>query len=333
MALKIKKYPLLISTIISCVIIIASLFVLGFKGINLGVSLGGGTQIEVSMKDGILTSTYTDKVSDVLKNYDMSIDTNFVEDKYSAGENNAEFNRKNLVIQVAKSVDDETSSKVKTDIATALSVSEENVKIGTIKSSVVSKSVLLLAAAFGIIAICFFVFGFARYDVFAGISFVIAFLHNIILYLSLVIVTRIQLTLSALSAVMFLTLVMTIVLVSIYERFREVSKEKDSAKLSVSEKMINSEKEIIKPFSIIAVAILIFALALLFMPVSRVMIISINMLIALVVTLYTSLLIGPSSYVALLDIREMNRKAVLSRNENVNKVIKKKVQKNKKKNK
>ena len=132
---------------------------------------------------------------------------------------------------------------------------------------------------------------------------------------------------------MFLTLVMTIVLVSIYERYREVSKEQDAAKLSISENMINSEKEIIKPFSIIAVAILVFTLSLLFLPVSRIVIIAVNMLIAFVVTLYTSLLIGPSSYVALLDIREMNRKAILSRNDTVNKSIKKKIKKNNKKSK
>ena len=329
MALKIKKYPLLISTIVSCVIIIASLFVLGFKGMNLGVSLGGGTQIEVTMNDGILTSTYTNKIDDVLDKYGLNIDTNFVEDKYNASEKDGEFTRKNLVIQVAKELDETTSSNVKNDIVKTLGVKEDAVELGNIKSSVLSKSVLLLAGAFGILAVAFFLFGFIRYDVFAGISFVLAFLHNIILYLSIVIITRIQLTLSAISAMMFLTLVMTIVLVSIYERYREVSKEQDAAKLSISENMINSEKEIIKPFSIIAVAILVFTLSLLFLPVSRIVIIAVNMLIAFVVTLYTSLLIGPSSYVALLDIREMNRKAILSRNDTVNKSIKKKIKKSK----
>ena len=156
MALKIKKYPLLISTIVSCVIIIASLFVLGFKGMNLGVSLGGGTQIEVTMNDGILTSTYTNKIDDVLDKYGLNIDTNFVEDKYNASEKDGEFTRKNLVIQVAKELDETTSSNVKNDIVKTLGVKEDAVELGNIKSSVLSKSVLLLAGAFGILAVAFF---------------------------------------------------------------------------------------------------------------------------------------------------------------------------------
>lgn len=328
MTLKMKKYPLLVSTIISCLIIIVSLFILGFKGMNLGVSLGGGSQIEVTISDGMVVSSYTDKIDAVLDKYNVSIDANFVEDKYTAGENNGEFTRKNLVIQVAKTFDEETTSKIKNEIVTSLGVSEENVNVGKIISSVIQKNVLFLALSFGIIAIVLFVFGWIRYDIFAGISFIVAILHNIIVYLSIVILTRIQLTLSAISALMFLTLLMIIVLITIYEKFRETSKEKDSQKLPIQEVMINSEKEVIKPFAIICSAILIFTVSLLFIPVPRIILIALNMLIALIVTLYTSLLIGPSTYIALLEIRELNRKAILSRNAEVNKAIKKKVKKN-----
>ena len=45
-----KKYPLLISIIVSCVLVVASLFILGFFGINLGTSLAGGSQFETGRK-------------------------------------------------------------------------------------------------------------------------------------------------------------------------------------------------------------------------------------------------------------------------------------------
>ena len=68
-----------------------------------------------------------------------------------------------------------------------------------------------------------------------------------------------------------------------------------------------------------------FAALLFIVPVASVRFTAINILIALVVTIYTSLIIGPGVYASLLEMREMNRKAILSRNDTVNKEIKKKV--------
>ena len=68
-------------------------------------------------------------------------------------------------------------------------------------------------------------------------------------------------------------------------------------------------------------------IVILIVPVASVRFTAINILIALVVTVYTSMIIGPGVYASLLEMREMNRKAVLSRNDTVNKEIKKKVRK------
>ena len=66
MKMKLKKYPLLISTIVSCVIIIASLFILGFFGLRLGTSFGGGSQFEINMPNGVSSTEYVSGVSDTL---------------------------------------------------------------------------------------------------------------------------------------------------------------------------------------------------------------------------------------------------------------------------
>ena len=331
---KMKKYPLLISTIISCLLIIVSLFILGFFGIRLGVALGGGTQIEVVMQENTTTADYESKVKDVLKKYNYSIDSSVKQDKFVAGDDNTTYTKSTLVIQIAKKMDEETQTKIKNEISEKLGLNVENeyVSVGEITSSVESKSVLYLSLSFGIVAICFFVFGWIRYGIFAGLSFIIAILHNIIVYLAMVILTRIQLSLSALSALMFLTLAMTVVLIAIYERFRENSKKQDYQKLPVQERMLNSEFETIKPYSIILIAIIVFSLCLFFIPVPKMTVIAGNILLAILVTAYSTLLIGPSSYVACLEIREMNQKAILSRNHTVNKAIKKKISANTNKN-
>ena len=329
MKAKMKKYPILISAIVSCSIIVISLFILGFFGIKLGVSLGGGSQIEVVMKEDGNKSNYVSKVGTVLDKYGYSVDSFFVEDKYTAGDENTNFTKKCLVVQISSDVSEEKATKIKNDICSALSLEEKYVSVDNIVSSVASKNALNLGIAFAIIIVIFFVFGWIRYDIFAGISFIVAFLHNIIVYLSVIILTRVELSVSSLSVVVFMTLVMALVLITMYERFRLVSKLQDADKISTHERMLESEKQTINPFLFVCVAVAILAVGLLFIPSVRMKMVALNILIALLVTAYTALLIGPSTYVATLEIREMNRKAIMSRNDTVNKAIKKKIQKQK----
>ena len=79
--------------IISLVFVVVSVVLALTVGINFSSDIAGGTQIEVTMNDGILTSTYTNKIDDVLDKYGLNIDTNFVEDKYNASEKDGEFIR------------------------------------------------------------------------------------------------------------------------------------------------------------------------------------------------------------------------------------------------
>lgn len=326
---KLKKYPVLITAIISCAIIVVSLFILGFFGMRLDVGLGGGQQIEVAMANENERSKYYSKISVVLDKYGYKISSDFVEDKFLAGEGNTEFTRKCIGVQVSKKFSEEDSQKIRAELALALGCSEDSIVIEPITASVVAKNALFFGLSVGIVALIFFIFGWIRYDIFAGISFIVAFLHNIILYLSIVILTRIELSLAALAAIVFFTLVMNVVLVCIYEKFREASKSQDADKTPVQERMIACETTAVKPFAITCVAVLVFLIAILFVPSLKIKLVALNLLLALIVTVYTTILIGPSTYVATLEIREMNQKAIMSRNDTVNKEIKKKVKKNK----
>ncbi len=331
MKIKMKKYPLLISTIVSCVVIVASLFILGFFGLRLGTSLGGGSQFEVNVKTGASTKEYVSKIKDVLKDNDLTFDSSFVEDKYQAIDDEGNFTKQVLVIKISEDkVSDAVESALIADIAEELKIEKSFISsVQDITSFTTAKNVLKLGIAIAIIAAALFVFAWIRYDVFAGLSFIVSFLHNIILYLALVILTRLELSLTSLSVMLILTLVMSIVLIHIYEKYRKESKLNISDNLTVNERMMASEKESIKPFAIVFVAVLVVAAFMLFVPVTVVKFTALNILVSLIVTAYTSTIIGPASYVALLDIREERNKAILSRNDNVNKVIKKKIKKSK----
>lgn len=323
-----SKYPILVTTIISCVIIIASLFVLGFKGVNLGVSLGGGTQFEVVLSNTDNAALVTEAVNIVLDEHKLSIDSTFVQDKFVASDDKGDFSRKSLVVQSAKKVSEDEMKAIKNEIATQVGVSVDKVSVETITSAFSSKDVLGLAILFGVIAASVFVFGWVRYDIFAAISFVVTLLHNVILFFATVILTRLQLTLASIAALIVLSLFMIVVLINIYEKFREISKQPDSFKINASKRMIQGEMEVVTPYLLVIIAILVFTLCLVFLPIPRIIFVAINIILALVISAYSLLLIGPSTYVALVEISEMRLKAVLSRNDTVNKAIKKKIKKN-----
>ena len=332
MKLKMKKYPLLISMIISCVIIIASLFVLGFFGMRVGTSLGGGSQFEVNIASGASSKEYVSDVKKVLSDNGLTFDSSIVEDKYVAYDDEGNFTTQVLVVKISeRDVKDSTETKVIEQIAKKLNVDKTYVsEIDNITSYTTGKDVLRLGIAIGAIAIALFVFAWIRYDVLAGLSFIVAFLHNIILYFSMLILTRLELNLTSLTVMFILTLVMSLVLIHIYEKYRREAKLHISDKLSISERMIKSESEAVKPFIILVCAVLVAIVFMLFIPANVVKFTALNILIALVVTAYTTLLIGPASYVALLDVRDVRAKAILSRNDTVNKEIKKKIAKSKK---
>ena len=328
-----KKYPLLICMIISCAIVIASLFILGFFGMNLGTSLGGGSEFSVTMSQEADQTKYVTTVKQVVADSGLMVDSAFVEEKFVAGENNAEYTQRCLVVKIAKlDISDEVESKIQTALAEKLGINADSISaIDNITSVVKTKNVLFIGLAIGIIALCLFVMGWIRYDIFAAMSFILAYLHNIILYLSILILTRVQLNLISVGVMLILSIIMSAVLIQIYEKNRENTNMSSNEKLSATQLMMQSEKQSVKPYLFIGVAALVFALLLFLVPVASVRFTAINIIISLLVTAYTSLIIGPATYAALLEIKNYSQKATMSRNDTVNKAIKKKIKKNAKK--
>lgn len=328
----IRKYPLLISLIISCAIIIASLFVLGFAGMRMGTSLGGGSQMEIAVSRDASTKTMVSEIKSVLSENGLTFDSSTVESKYVAIDNEGNYTKEVLIVKISQNnISDEKEATVINQIAAKLNISADTISsIDNITAFATAKNVLMIGLAIGIIAIALFVFAWIRYDVFAGLAFIIAFLHNIILYLSLVIVTRLELNVASLVSIFILTTVMSIILIHIFEKYRTESRLHISDKLSISERMMAAEKSTIQPFVIVAGAAVVVLVFMLFIPALVVKFTALNILVALVVTTYTSLIVGPETYVALLEFIDVRRKAVLSRNDTVNKEIKKKIKRSQK---
>ena len=328
-----KKYPLLVSLIISCAIVIGSIVVLALCGMKLSPSLGGGSQFEVAVADSAESKTCIQSIKDVLNDNGIQYDSFFVEDNSVAGDEATQFSQRKIVVNViATDVSDELELKVRNAVAEKLSVSVDNVSsIENVISSIKSKDILLFGLGIGIIAIGMFIFGLVRYDVFAGLSFLLAIIHNLILFLSIVILARIPLGLVSLAAASVLSLIMLACLVSIYEKNKIENEMHLAEKETPSSRLIRVEGAVIKPYSFVLLALVIFSGLLFIVPVYNVMFSAISILIALVVTVYSTLVVAPGVYASILDLRKASFEATLSRNDTVNKVIKKKIAKKAKK--
>ena len=328
----IKKYPFLVSLIISFAIVVASIFVVALCGLKLNTSLGGGSQFEISIADDANSKTYVQNIKNVLKDNGISYDSFTVEDKAKGGEVAGTHTQRYIVVNVlATNVSDETELKVRNEIAEKLSISVDNISgMENIISSIKSNDILFFGLGIGVIAICLFLFGYIRYGIFAGVAFFLSMLHNIILFLSIMIITRIPLGLVSIASIAILSLIMSAVLVSIFEKNKLDSEVHLAEKETPSERLIKAEISAVKPYIVVVLAVLLFAIMLLFVPLNNVIFSSISILISLIVSLYTTLLVGPSVYGIFLDIKQARFDATLSRNDTVNKVIKKKVAKAKK---
>ena len=327
-----KKYPLLVCLIISCVLVIGSIFVLAFCGLKLSPSLGGGSQFEIAIPDSANTKDCVQDIKSVLKKNDIVYDSFLVEDKPSAEETATEISQRYIVVNINKTnISDEKELKIRQDISEKLGVSIEKVSsIENIVSSIKSKDILLFGLGVGIVTICLFIFGFIRYDVFAGLSFLLSNLHNVILFFSIIILTRLRLGLVPLAAISILTLITSAILVSIFEKNKIESELHLADKETPSERLLRVEKKAVLPYIFVAVAVLFFAILLFFVPVNNILFSSLSIIVALAVSIYTTLFVGPGVYGYFLDIKKSRFDATLSRNDTVNKVIKKRIAKSKK---
>ena len=327
-----KKSPLLISAIVSCVIVIVSLFILGFFGMKLGTTLGGGSQFEVVLANDANTKEYVKDIKSVVADKGYRVDSSFVEEKFTAGEDRFDFTERVLVIKISdKNICDEKETEIRNAIAEKLELSVDQVsEIEVITSVVKGKDVLFLGLALGIIVVCLFAFAWIRYNLYAGLSFILANLHNVILFLSIMILARVQVNMISLIAIVVLTLIMSAALIVVYEKYRELANLKTEEKMTIVDRMTASEKATLIPYGITAGIACVFALLMLFVPVAMVRFAALGVIVALIVTAYTTLIIGPGSYAALLELKNDYLMAVLSRNDTVNKEIKKKIKNAKK---
>ena len=325
-----KKYPLLICFIASMVIIVASLFVIGFAGINFDTTIVGVSQVEVVLPDDADTQVYSNSARVICKQQGLSLYSTTIEDKFTAGAENGSYTKRVMILTFAeRNVSEEDQLAYREALATKLGFENaDNISSFKLVTNMVeSQNIWLVVLSIGIVVICSFVFAWIRYDIFAAISLFVAFLHSIILYFAMSSLVRLPIGLTSLAIMVVLMFIMAAVLIHIFEEYRKLAKLHIDDKQTITQKLISAEKKSLMPYACIAAVVVVFVLMLMLSPSFMVRLSALGILLSLIVCAYTAILLTPGLYAYLSDINLANKKAVLSRNDTKNKVIKKKIAK------
>ena len=300
-----KKFIPYLYLIISFVIIVSAVIVSLTAGLNLGTDLGGGSQLEIKISGNVATKQNINKIKDVLKNNGERYETIFVEDKVVDSVIVVRINDKKI----------EHKAEIVESLAEKLDVSTENISaFKTINGTVTKKSVLYA----GITMVCLLLFVFAagwiRYGLVAGLSLMFGFLHSLMLSVSLLVVTRISITITALIVMLVATALLVFALVLLLERVRENSKLKHNEKLEPEELVSISQKSVIKPLLFLLTLALVVTVMLICVPIKMVILSALAMLVCLVASAYTYYCVFVPTHTKLLQLKSRIDKIKLSKN-------------------
>lgn len=307
-----NKYPLKLLSIISLAIIVLTTIFVAIFGVNTSVEIGGGYQLEVKLsyeKNGEYfagtenAETYLEKTKDVLDSYGCKVDSYFVEDKLVDTY---------LIVRIADA-QVEGANNIAGSVALKLGLNTTDVAIHQLSSYFTNNIMLYIGLAIlTVIIICFFA-GWLRYSLMGGITLAFAVLHNLILSLALIFLTRVQFSMVSLVAVLALTVYSIFAFTSILERVKENNKSKQYAELTHDQKLISATKQN-KHLYLICIILLAVSLAIIFVPVRYIQLAAVSVQLAVIACVFTFTFIAPALYAYLADFQTNKEKQKLSKN-------------------
>jgi preprotein translocase subunit SecF len=308
-----KKYPLKIFAAISAAIVVLAIIFIAIFGVRTSIDLGSGSQLKVQLSytvdDDVVSGRenldkYLDATKTVLHEHGAIIDTYFVED-----EGVDTF----LVVRIAKSTI-KNSDSISQEIATKLGIDETRVSsVQKISGYFSSSQLLYIGLALLVFIVLAFFAGWIRYNIVAGTSLVLAIVHNFILSLAIIFLLRVQFSVISLAACLILTIFVVFALVAILEREREISKSKQYADLSYDQKlmMATGKNKWLLAFPAV---LLVLCIILLFVPSSYIRLASLSVMLALIVSVYSTIMFVPAVHANLMELRALKQKQKLSKN-------------------
>ena len=248
-----------------------------------GIDFVGGKQIEIKVPEGNSTETYYNKINNVLDDYNLTINTSFTEDKYTDTYYVVKIN--------TREISDEKALEIRQTIATELGIAEENVsEILSISGNVKQKTVINIGlAVLGIFAILF-VASWIRYGIMEGLGILFGAIHNMIISIAAIVLTRIELTVSTCAAIAVISVLFVAIFASILERAREKLLMKQNKDVSAREIYADCYKKSLFTSIVVLCGIVAFAISTLFVQSIVIKLFALSVAVCVLVAFYSTVI-------------------------------------------
>lgn len=302
--MKNKKSFLWLYALISLVIIVATIIVSLTAGISTGTDIGGGNQVEVKITAETNEKTAVSDLKEIMADNGCVVERIFVQDKFVD------------TYVVAKTAKKEIKNQdtLKSKIAEKLNVDVSSVEIFEFEGRVTNKIVIWTSVGIVCLLLGLFIIGWIRYGLVSGTTLTIITLHSLLLAISLMILTRLPITMISIIEILASVALSILATILLLEKIRENKKMKHNENLSSNELVSLSSKEILKPLIFAGVLVLAISLVLVFVPVRLVTLSAVSLVVCLASTVYSYYLLGTNLQKLMLTIQENNQKARLSKN-------------------
>lgn len=294
-------------------ILIVGIFVLGFAGFNLGLDFTGGTVISVAFEQNVTNAEYKEKESmiiSVLKDHGIT--------KYTLqkqGENSMP--TVSIKFQDVKGVDmEELAETIKTDLATRLEFDEDQItNSGRIGASASSKLLTNALLSVGLATLFILIYIAIRFELYSGLSAIIALLHDVIIMCSLVAIFRIQVNSSFIAAVITIVGYSINNTIVIFDRVRENLRKESYSTYTNAQIVDISIKDTITRSLYTTITTLLAVVMLAIIGVSDIREFVIPIIFGLIAGTYSSIFLAPSLW-SFMYRRNKDKKLLKLQNKN-----------------
>lgn len=302
--MKKRKSFLGIYLIVALVLVISAVVVSLTVGINLGTDMVGGSQLEVVLDSKENIDKQIEEVKDVLKANKVKVETIFVEDK----------NVDTVIVARINQKDIENVDGIRSDVKVALGLSSiDNVStFYEISGSLTNKSVIWASITIVCLLLAIFIAGWVRYGIPAGLSATFSVLLSMILSVALLILVRLPINLTSVVIISIGSILVLCAMIYFFEKIKENTKHE--SELIINEIVSKSRKQTWFPLTVFAGMLAFIALVFVFVPVSYVLYTALTILVTLVVSAVSYIFIGTDAHSILVEIKEINDKSKLSKN-------------------
>ena len=294
--------------IISLVFIVAAVVVALTAGFKLGTDFGGGSQITITCEHLSQTEDAEQIAIQTLKDNGVSYEKVIIEDHTV---------NHNVVIRIADK-DVQNQSQILTQLEQKLT--EKGLEVINVSdfevfgSIITNRHVLYASLTIVCLLLAVFIAGLVRYKISGALTLIFAILHTILMALSLIIVTRVPLSLYSLIAIICAVAIVLFAVILLLEKVKENSAMKLNETLPAKDLVNMSNKSALRPIIVLASLFLIASIIVLCIPVRVMTFTGISMISCLVVAMYTYFFVTKNTHIYFLDLKKASEKARLSKN-------------------